>query len=211
LLIFFLVGSGLAQAQHLSGYGIKAGITAAELRVRGTSSDARWGATGSLFVTAPLTGPLGLLGEVGYHAKGSTFESFLPVEGSNDEFETIEVDNRFDYAFLLVAPQYANTLGTSGLRLFAFAGPRLDVFLGESISLSADPPEPGTSFIGDRDFRTFVVGMAAGVGLDFSPVLSVPLTVELRYNHDFTPAYSFAGGQFDIRNRTFDVRLGLSF
>jgi hypothetical protein len=209
LLGTLLLGTGLARAQGDAAFGVKLGVTAAELHNEG-ASDPRWGPTASLFAATPLGGGFDVLGEIGYHAKGSSFESSFAVEGSGGEFETIGVDNRFDYGFVLVAPQYKDALGTSGLQLFAFAGPRLDVFLGESVSLSADPPDPGTSFFGDRDFRAFVFGAAAGIGLDLARIAPVPLTVELRYNHDFTHAYSAFRGDFEIRNRTFDLRLGLS-
>ncbi|MEP0546178.1 MAG: porin family protein [Rhodothermales bacterium] len=202
--MLFAVGLQPAQAQERLGYGVKLGVTAAELHNRG-SGDARWGATGSFFVTSPLSGTMDFLGEIGYHAKGSRGEDFS--EAARGEF-----DSRFNYIFLLAAPQYANTLGDGGLRLFAFAGPRADLFLGETFSFeeaSADSDEPSVFL--SRSFSPLVLGVAAGIGLDFARLLPVPLIAELRYNGDITPAYTFFGGDEQVRNRTFDLRLGLSF
>jgi hypothetical protein len=210
LLLLFAVSLQPAQAQEGSAFGAKFGVTAAELHNR-SSGQARWGMTGSVFATTPVGNGLDLLGEVGYHAKGSHSEFFFPLEDGNGVGRSV-TDSRLDYTFLLVAPQYKGALGGGSLDLFAFAGPRVDLYLGETLTSSSEPGDvevPG-GFL-PRDFNTAVLGVAAGIGLDFARLLPVPLIAELRYNGDITPAYSFSGGDERVRNRTFDFRLGLSF
>ena len=209
VLLPVLLGATSARGQEVMRYGAKLGATAAELH-NGGSSESRWGATASVFATMPLGGGLHLLGEAGYHEKGSYNE--FEFQLSDGGFGRGTSDLRFDYAFLLVAPEYRGALGDGGLDLFVFAGPRADLSLGETRTTTVEPEgefEPA-SFL-PLDFSTFVLGVAAGIGLDFSRMLPVPLIAELRYNGDITPAYTFFGGDEQVRNRTFDLRLGLSF
>lgn len=212
LLLLFGLCACSVQAQERTRLGVKLGVTAAELHGDSFSSDARWGLTGSVFAVSPLAGGLDVLVEAGYHAKGTRFEYYFPVSEDLDEFDSGEADSRLDYLFLLAAPQYEGVLGTSGLRLFAFAGPRLDMFLRESFSISVDPPNPrDTPGFAERDFSRFIIGATAGIGLDLDGVLSVPLSIELRYSDDLTSAYSVFSRDNRIRNRAFDLRLGFSF
>jgi hypothetical protein len=209
VLLPVLLAATSARGQEVMRYGVKLGATAAELH-NGGSSDARWGATASVFATSPLGSGFQLLGEAGYHEKG-TYNEF-EFQLSDGEFGRGTSDLRLDYAFLLVAPQYRGALGDGGLDLFVFAGPRADLFLGEARTTTVEPEgefEP-SGFL-PLDFSAFVLGATAGIGLDFSRLLPVPLTAELRYNGDVTPAYTFFSGEEQVRNRTFDLRLGLSF
>ncbi len=187
---------------------MKLGVTAAELH-NGGSADSRWGATGSLFATTPLGGGLDLLGEVGYHAKGSYSEYNFQLSdgGSGAARPTL----RLNYTFLLVAPQYQGALGDGDLDLFVFAGPRVDLF-------SARRARRLSSRMTSRPFRlptSRFQHLSARRGgrhrARLFRVLPVPLIAELRYNGDITPAYTFFGGDEQVRNRTFDFRLGLSF
>ncbi len=200
------------QAQDGLRYGIKLGLSAADLRSDDFSSGNRWGLNAGAFLITPLPGPLGLLAEASYHQKGYGFESEVRDDQNNLIGE--DPDFRYDYVSALAAAQYGGELGDGPLDLYFFAGPRFAVKVLQRYTIQTERGREAPEEGGTAPYNDFALGASAGLGLDLGRALGFPVLVELRYNGDVTPAFSLDTSDdrtISSRWRTFDFRVGLSF
>lgn len=201
-----------ARAQNNVRYGVKAGLTSSELRFDGGGYDGRFGLNGGVFAVVPFRGAFSALLQADFYRKG--YEQNEVRDANNTNLGT-DADFQYDYTVLLVAAHYRAALGSRGAALYAFLGPRIDVFLGDRVVATNRDGEretfevEGTSIF-DTDFNATVLGASAGLGVDLANAMSVPLLIELRYDADLTPAWSPREDN-DLRFRTFSLRAGLSF
>jgi hypothetical protein len=208
--LFLLATAFPVQAQDGVRFGVKAGVTSAELRTEDFGYEALRSLNVGVFAVVPMRGSLGALAHVDLHRKGYRVGEIRDV--TNTRLGS-DADFQYDYVSLLVAPRYGAALGTGGTFFYAFAGPRLDVLAADR--LIATTPE------GDREpldaealgfeqetFDGVVFGASAGLGLDLTRVLPAPLLLELRYDADVTAAAALFDR--DHRFRTFSLRLGFA-
>ncbi|MEP0546179.1 MAG: outer membrane beta-barrel protein [Rhodothermales bacterium] len=199
------------QAQDGARFGLKLGATSAELRfsngTNGGGLESRFGLNAGVFAAVPVRGAWRALVAADYYRKGYEAGEF---RDENNTRRFTDADFQYDYASLLIAPQYAATLGSGGLRFYAFLGPRLDLLAAERVVATVDGERETVELPFDTPgFESIVFGVSAGIGLDLADAVSMPLLIELRYDADVTPARSLRNG--DSRFRTFSLRAGLSF
>lgn len=212
-LLLLLVAAGSVRAQDGARFGLKLGVTSSELRFsNGTSEgglESRFGLNAGVFASVPVRGAWRALVAADYYRKGYEAGEF---RDENNTRRFTDADFQYDYASLLIAPQYAATLGSGGLRFYAFLGPRLDLLAAERVVATVDGERETVEIPAPFDrpgSEPIVFGASAGFGLDLANAVSLPLLIELRYDSNLTPARSFRNG--DERFRTFSLRLGYSF
>lgn len=207
-LLLLLVTAWPVQAQDGARFGLKLGVTSAELREEFGGLEPRFGLNAGVFAVLPVQGALHALVAADYYRKG--YEAGELRDANNGSVGT-DVDFQYDYASLVIAPQYAAAWGSSGLGFYTFLGPRLDVLVADRVVATVDGDRETvelSDLFETRGFSTTILGVAAGIGLDLSNIAAVPLLVELRYDADVTPAWS--PGDRERRFRTFSLRAGLT-
>lgn len=216
-LLFVFVALPVEAQERMLG-GFIGGITSSEAQESdGFGYESSLGFTGGLFFAIPVRGAFGAQLEVSYQRKGYKNDQLLDDRGRRID----HVDFRHDYISLLASPQYRTPLGSSGMRFYAFLGPRLDVLISNGASYVEDdgdrvPFDEGERIFAPRSLNDLVLGGAVGIGLDLVRVGVMPLVIELRYDTDLTPAWSILPRdqrflRSDWRFSTFGLRLGLSF
>ena len=213
VLLLLLVAAWPVQAQDGARFGLKLGVTSAELRFSNETSggglESRFGLNAGVFAVVPVRGSWRALVAADYYRKGYEAGEF---RDENNARLFTDADFQYDYASLLIAPHYAAALGSDGLGFYAFIGPRLDLLAAERVVATVDGERESVEIPAPFDtpgFESIVFGASAGFGLDLANAVSMPLLIELRYDSDVTPARSFRNG--DERFRTFSLRLGYSF
>lgn len=206
--VLLLVPGGFvvpAQAQLIRGYGVKAGVTAANVRSPDLdlggetpiSFDTvrRYGVSALAFAEWLDLPFLSVVTEAGYVQRGYATET----EGrdlNNNPIGTIRSDTRFDY---LSFAAHAKLRAPGGVVApYVIGGPRLDVLLGGS---------PGGEGSIVSYYSPTAFGITAGVGAETTELLPVVVFGEIRYNVDFTN--SLPDVPRDMYNNAFDVLVGV--
>jgi len=140
--------------------------------------------------------------ELHYNIKGEEayqdFEILQPNKQA-DGFEYLTVSDRFHYLSLQLLPRWKYLVNSQD-KLYLFAGPRIDLRVAnsksggkEDIKLSNNVIEPG---------------LTVGIGNEIWDLL----TIELRYEMNFTSVYKVSYGSTSIsrKNNSFTLLAGLS-
>ena len=178
------------EAQERIRFGVKLGVTSAELRTGDEEGPLSGGFNAGVFVAVPVYGPLSALASADYYGKG-TGRGLDPHHTS-----------------LLVASQCRSELSSSSAALYGFAGPRLDLLIGNRIGKNDWSEDQNAGPTSPEEFNAAVFGASAGVGVELKESVAGPLLLELRYDLDATPIQSFPWG--DRRFRRWSLRLGFS-
>lgn len=196
IVLSLLITATSAQAQSLRGYGLKAGLTSASVSTNmfAEGIERREGIAAMVFAEGLTRGRFTLVGELGYAQRGYSD----PVEQRGPEGEAIGIEDdgtRFDYLSAAALAKLRYPGGT--LEPYAVAGPRVDVLLGGN---------PSAALIEsyDRVAAGGTLGLGVEAGQTFVPV---PVFLEARYHFDVTNSLSCCPR--DMRNRAFDVLLGI--
>lgn len=207
VLLLLLVTAGSVRAQDGTYFGLKLGVTSAELRGEFGGLEPRFGLNVGAFAVLPVRGALRALVAADYYRKGYEADEY---RDANNSSRGTDVDFQYDYASFQIAPQYAAALGSDGLGFYVFLGPRLDLLATDRVVATVDGERETVELPFDTPgFEAIVFGASAAIGLDLVNAVSMPLLIELRYDTDVTPARSSRNG--DARFRTFSLRAGLSF
>jgi hypothetical protein len=120
--------------------------------------------------------------------------------GTIETYAEKNVSDRFHYISLQILPRWKYQLNRSN-KLYLFAGPRADLRMANSNSES----ESAIEFENNK----LQAGFAAGMGFENSELLSI----EIRYEHNLTNAYTITFGNqtFNRKHNSFYVLAGVSF
>ena len=186
------------QAQPLSNYGVKAGLTSATVSTDmfADGIERREGFAAMAFAEWFETPYFSVLSELGYVQRGHS----ETVEVRNSEgvsLGTEEISTRFDY--LTVAALAKLRYSEASLEPYVIAGPRGDVLIRRS-----------QSNLLVEEYDVFALGGTVGAGVGVGKqILPVQLMLEVRYNADITDSLSCCPRQ--MRNQAFDILLGIGF
>lgn len=209
-LLSLLFAVAPASAQIVDRIGIKGGL------VSSSASDARdlleperrTGWSVHLFAQRDLWPFLSLVGEAGYTQRGfvETIEERDP-DGTVEQ--TARANTRLDYLTIPLLAKLKHDF--TALRLYALAGPRLDVLVGREAGVfefQSAPVDEVESELASL-YTSPVLGATVGLGVSTSKVLPAQLMVEARWALDVTE--SFAGVPRDVRNNAGMLMIGVGF
>jgi hypothetical protein len=190
-----------SQAQLISGYGVKLGMSYANQNFDYTDKDLKLdtkylsGTGAGVFVEWLKLPLVGVTTEVLYVQKGMKVTAVKTTANDPSGVGTIEVNNRVSYLSIPVLAKLK--FGGMLIAPYVVAGPRFDVLL------SYDSEEK----VVYDNFKSTVVGGDIGVGGEFSFILPVALSAELRYSTDFDNSYE--SDLLKVNNKAFLLLLGL--
>lgn len=142
VLVTALVGSaGVASAQ---GVGVKGGLVFADFNGDNIDFDKATGWQGGVYFGGNRDGVVGVLGEVNFIQKKTSFEG---------------IDLKVNYLQVPVLLRVGG--GSSGVKLYGVAGPAIDIKIGESVE----------GFDLEDGFEGFDIGGIVGVGVEVSRFL----------------------------------------
>ena len=207
-LIFTLIISSFSYAQIINAYGIKIGTTLSNQSwnqkyslygTGGINPDNRFGinlGTYAEFLNLPFWG---IITELNYNQKGMKFTAPLTTlddpDGSSGKTKTVL--NRIDYISFAIEGKFKFNM--SALRPYIFAGPRIDIYINKKVDQSFN--------VIYANSKNQIYGLSVGFGSELNNKLPVDLLVELQYNYDFTLA--FESGLYEIKNKSFDFKIGI--
>lgn len=199
-----------AMAQIVDRVGLKGGLlsSSATDNLDQFDLERRTGWSALLFAERDLLPFLTLVGEGGYAQRGFT-ETLEERSPSGEVEQIVRATTRLDYLTLPVLVK--SSYGLSAMRLYALAGPRLDVLVGREAGVfeyESAPVDQLKSEIADV-YTSPILGVTAGVGVSTNHLLPVRLLVEGRWALDVTE--SFAGVPRDMRNNAVSVMIGIGF
>jgi hypothetical protein len=198
-IILVLFSFSGAYAQLVKGYGLKAGMVAANQDFdysQGLEADTenRIGLDVGVFAEWLNHSYFSILTEIHYIQKGHTVESTRTDEFGNP-LSTVKHNNRLDY---LSIPLLAKiTLRTQYALPYLVIGPRFDYLLGYQSEISKELFD---------EFKNTGVGGTVGLGLE-SKSKPVKFLLEFRYSPDFTNAYK--SDMLKVKNSSFEILFGL--
>ncbi|HET6567731.1 MAG TPA: outer membrane beta-barrel protein [Rhodothermales bacterium] len=206
LLLAFGAFAVPARAQLIRGYGIKAGLTAANVRSPDLNPDSenpirfdtvrRYGVAALAYAEWLNLSFLSIVTEGGYVQRGYAMEHEVR-DLNNNPAGTARFDWRFDY--LSFAAQAKLRAPGGVVAPYVTGGPRLDVYLGGS------PGEDGSLAAA---YSPTAFGVTAGVGVEAAQLLPVAVFGEVRYNVDFTNSLPDDVPR-DAYNNALDVLVGV--
>ena len=185
----------------INGYGVKLGMSYANQNFDYTNdtleldSDYLSGTCAGVFVEWLKLPLIGVTTEVLYVQKGMKVTTARTTPGDPSGVGTTEVNNRVSYLSIPVLAKLK--FGGMLLSPYIVAGPRFDVLL------SYDSKEKDIY----DNFKSTVVGGDIGVGGEFSFILPVALSAEIRYSTDFDNSYQT--DLLKVKNKAFLFLLGL--
>jgi hypothetical protein len=202
-------------AQVVDRVGLKGGLVSASASGNLGPLDLKrrtgWSAT--LFAERDLLPFLALVGEVGY-AQGGFVETMEERAPDGTVEQTVRANTRLDYLTIPVLAKLEYDFRT--MRLYALAGPRLDVLIGREAGVfeyqSAPIDESESEVV--SAYTSPVLGATVGVGVSTSDVLPVHLLVEARWAPDVTESFEtemFVDAPRDVRNNAAVVMIGVGF
>jgi len=214
--VFALIALAAASPLQAQEVGVKLGLSSSELREERGGLAPLTALNAGAFVAVPVTGVWSVLAEANLYRKG--YDADGEIRNAQNLFVGTDPEVQADYVSALVAVRYRAAWGDDGLAFYALLGPRLDVRVADRALLSVDGDREEAELeavFGPSPTESTVFGATAGVGVDLSGALAVPLLVELRLNVDATTAWSVTDldpfDDVDYRFRTFDLRVGYSF
>lgn len=211
MLLFVDIGFG----QCVDRIGFKVGICSASQpmvsKSTGKSDDqieSRLGLDAGCFVEWFSHPWFSLTTEVHYIQKG--MQESIPLttatfpNGTGEYWTTIVRSNYFS---IMVLPKARCELGT--IQLIAFAGPRLDLSLNNTVTVEGDEPTAGYIAAGMQksvdNYKKTQLGLSVGVGVQTDSLFGVATGLEFRYSPNIQNAAS--NDHFTIRNTSIEVLL----
>jgi len=195
-----VVFTSLIEAQIIKNYGLKIGLTSAnqELSNVNLELERRLGLTTAIFVEWLSLPNFSFMTEIGYTQCGMGVEG-VRTDEAGEVIWRGTYDSRLDY---LTVPVLAKiSLPTGFVKPFISAGFRYDYLL------DFDSELPGMNGFYD-DFKKSILGGIIGVGIEPKLPLPVHLSLEFRYNSDFTDSHN--SSRITAKNNAFDLLLGIA-
>ena len=209
-LLSVLVAPAPASAQIVDRIGVKGGLvsTSATDGRDLLDPERRTGWSAHLFAERDLSSFLSVVGEAGYTQRG--FVETIEERGPDGTVEqTSRANTRLDY---LTIPVFAKLkYEFTALRLYALAGPRLDVLVGREAGVFEFESAPVDQVKSDLAsiYTSPVLGATFGLGVSTSKGLPLRLMLEARWALDVTE--SSTGVPRDVRNNAGMVMIGIGF
>lgn len=227
LLLTFVVALALpttSHAQVIDRYGVKVGVVSASASNNlsfdisthedYTSKDfgRRTGLAVWIFAERQVLPFLALAGEVGYVQRGFTetpleyyYRGVMPVDYAAT---AADASTRLDY--LSVAVMAKSGYDLARMRLYALAGPRVDVLLSIEAGEFSTPEytlDSKSAYV--RGYESWAVGGTFGAGMLVDVGLRGRLLLEARYAFDVTDSLSWEPSE--MRNNAVSFVVGVAF
>jgi hypothetical protein len=200
------------EAQAITGWGLKAGMTSAivsqSIGQIDYSFPSRTGLNVGIFAEWFDHPWFGVSSEICYNQKGLTIEAPITTpEFPDGTGESIRESVCLHYLSIAVLPRAKLPLGV--VEIYGVAGPRLDLSVGRSVSVDANGSirsylERAWNSRFD-EYEDYQVGADIGFGLIVNKVLPFDLGVEARYSLDFTA--SLKALNYSARNSSWELML----
>ena len=217
LIILLTISAKYTFGQFISSYGLHFGFTSSwqtEIfvggKLEGINSTNSF--SGGLYVECFKGSWYSIKSEVNYSRKGMKMETpITTVEFPNGTGEILKNELQLDYLSLLIIPSIYAELRT--IKIYALAGPRIDVELSKSKNISG--PEPARSYFVDgiekqlKNYKKIQYGLTIGVGVQIKELLSFPFGLEVRYNPDISRVYETE--YIYIRNNSLEFLFSMEF
>jgi hypothetical protein len=211
MLFFSEIGFG----QHVERFGFKVGVCSASQPMVSTTNgkaddqiESRLGLDAGCFVEWFFHPWFSLATEVHYIQKG--MQESIPLtttaspNGTGEYWTTIV---RSNYLSIMVMPRARYAIGK--IQLVAFAGPRLDLSLNNTVTVEGNQPTAGyiaTVMQKSVDnYNKTQLGVSIGIGVQTDSLFGVTSGLEFRYSPNIQNAAS--NDVFTIRNTSFEVLL----
>jgi hypothetical protein len=191
-------------AQLIKGYGIKVALTSSTQTFEysnppwtgfGPSPKRRIGFNAGVYVEWLALPIFSVLSEIEYVQKGFG-EEFNITQNDPTVIATATEYRRIDYVSFPLLGKFILPLNSTNL--YILAGPRADFLVAY---------DPNFSSI-YKDFKKTMFGASFGIGLNLETFMPFPLSLEFRYNSDFSD--SFDNGNLRVRNNSYDFWLGVT-
>jgi hypothetical protein len=214
VIIFIIITSNFVASQHISKYGIKAGLIFTGMTTSNESSvfvdsaaflnflSFEAGIYAEIFNTRKFC----LSAELHYSIKGERNPNFntvlIPVTLSNGQYyEYKYLSDRFHYISFQLLPRYRLVITPSGENLYVLGGGKIDLLIHNTNSGDNKTVEINNFKL---DF-----GVTTGLGIELMNFLNF----EFRFEHSFRGPYKFSYGDKTV-TRTFNSIIfftGVSF
>jgi hypothetical protein len=205
LLPLFLLLPTRASGQLIREYGFKAAYTSSGIMTDNADYENRSGFCLALFVEGLNISIFALQAQLEYNQRG--FVSGLIVTSETGEFvQEVKANTRLDYISLPILAR----IYPMGRRLghYVMAGPRIDYLAHHRNGVFKFTQVDLEDIVADY-FTDFVIGASFGTGLILPLRARSRITMELRYNLDFTDSWADIETR-EVRNRSVDFWLGFS-
>lgn len=216
-----------AHAQLLKSYGVKVGAnwSTANIAFTEQASPPNWeigtirrpGFNAAIFVEGLKFSAFSLVAQAEYAKRGFDEKRAVFVEtevpGVGRIYAAVGglyATTILNYVSIPVLIKWQSPVKTT--KPYLLFGPKLDFLVNRKVGRFKKDPE--VYFIEREDgyaerFADRKLGGTAGLGLTTNKVLSMPLSLEARYNFDF--AYNLDEKLIRAKNNAFDVWLGITF
>lgn len=211
LLILFLTiiivsfNTNSLHSQFIKNYGMQIGITSANQEYSGSAFPLaeidlkrRLGFLGGFQIEWLDVSYISIITQIEYIQKGMGIEGIFTGQNSPEPLGTMTDYSRLDYLSLPVLLKLS--LRHKPITPYVITGPRYDYLLNY---------ESEFMYYVFDNFRKGVYGGVIGIGIESNFPKLIKLTLELRYNLDFTNSLKLEGKE--AKNNTFDLRLGYYF
>lgn len=218
ILILVLGFSISLQAQGFA-FGAKGGLTLGFQKWNNYERSPLPSYNGSIYLESlPEDKRFSVLGQLGYHVKGSRIRGFYRDFNSGD-LRRITSDTKFNNLSLMLGMKSAYSLTNRGLRGYYLLGIRGDYNLKYSFDQRTN------SFL-DEDVNKFTYGLTLGGGFEFPLSKLISSTLEIQISPDVRPQVFFPAGKYSyvdqsgnqipaqetkVINTVFEITLGFRF
>jgi hypothetical protein len=196
MVLCLVLGVSTAARAQEAVFGVKAGISYANLTFDGPEADVnfdqRIGFVGGLFMVWPATSKAALQVEALYSQKGTSLDN---EEGKGAL--------KLDYLEVPILARFSSAPATRG-SFHVFGGPSLG-FKMRAHGTGDFADNGDDQDVGD-DVETFDFGMIVGAGVDVGH-----LTLDARQNWGLSNVNKDPGDDEKVKTRTFSVMLGIRF
>lgn len=192
-----------ANAQFITGYGFKSGLTVASQDFEYTpfhsdDNKNRNGMAVGAFIELFDLHSIHLLSEVYYVQKGMIHEQLKTGEESPVPIGTLRYDNRVDYISISILAKIF--LKTGSFSPYLAVGPRFDMMTSfKSEDHFYDPVYD--------EFEKWDIGGDIGIGCEYRISNNFDLICEGRYSPSFSKAYE--SEYLEVKNKTFTLLVGI--
>ena len=211
LFAIFFVGlffSSVLSAEVISNYGLKAAFTRSKLEIKDFADFSTWrsGFNLALFFEHNLWDYLSVGSQIEYNQKGYLFEQ-VETNEIGTKIQDVSANTRLDYLSLplFVKIKYPAQKFTP----FISFGPRYDYLLNYHKGEFKFTEITITDNMADN-FESHVFGGTLSAGVQIPTSHPYQVDIEFRYNFDTTDSAK-EPVQYRIKNKSFDIWIGLEF
>ncbi len=196
-----ILAFSILNAEKKISYGLKIGGNIANQTFKHSEfpdldTDNRLGFTTGIFAEYNVNPNFSFLFEGDYVQKGMQFDLDYTDE-NGIVYKKVTKDNHVDYLSVPMLGKYSLNIKTA--KIYAIAGPRLDVLLGYSGMMENVYDE----------FDSVDFGATFGLGYEFHLVNSRNLLLEMRYSPSLTNSYET--DLLKVKNSSFEFYTGIKF